>query len=255
MSARVVSGKGWTLFEGDCLDVMPTLDRVDHVITDPPYEAEAHTQMRRVKRPGHVISVEPLSFSPITEDQRVSSSREMARLARRWTLVFCQVEASAAWRDALEEAGAVYRRTCVWVKPDGQPQLSGDRPGMGYESIVAMHACGRSSWNGGGKTGVFTHNKYEGRGRPNEHPTTKPLALMLELVALFTDPGETILDPFTGSGSTGVACLRLGRKFIGIERDEKYFELACERLRAEESGSTLTARRAGQEPLFRKAGT
>lgn len=73
---------------------------------------------------------------------------------------------------------------------------------------------------------------------------------MLALVADFTDPGETILDPFAGSGTTGVACLRLGRKFIGIEKDPTYFALACERLRAEEQGSTLQAARAGQMALL-----
>jgi len=59
-----------------------------------------------------------------------------------------------------------------------------------------------------------------------------------------------VLDPFAGSGTTGVACLRLGRRFIGIERDPKYIEVARERLAAEESGSTLQAARAGQVPLF-----
>jgi site-specific DNA-methyltransferase (adenine-specific) len=73
---------------------------------------------------------------------------------------------------------------------------------------------------------------------------------MLALVADFTDPEETILDPFAGSGTTGVACLRLGRKFIGIEKDPTYFALACERLRAEEQGSTLQAARAGQMALL-----
>jgi hypothetical protein len=82
------------------------------------------------------------------------------------------------------------------------------------------------------------------------HPTRKPVALMCELVGLFTDPSETILDPFAGSGTTGVACLRLGRRFVGVERDVRYFEIACERLRAEELGSTLDASRAGQLPLL-----
>jgi hypothetical protein len=50
------------------------------------------------------------------------------------------------WRAALEAAGAVYKRTCIWVKPDGKPQYSGDRPGTGYEGIVACHAPGRSTW-------------------------------------------------------------------------------------------------------------
>lgn len=91
---------------------------------------------------------------------------------------------------------------------------------------------------------------FEQKANEHVHPTQKPIALMLELVSLFTDPDETILDPFTGSGTTGVACLRLGRKFIGIEKDPTYFALACERLRAEEQGSTLQAARAGQLPLL-----
>jgi DNA modification methylase len=248
--AHVAEGRGWTLYLGDCLDVLPALERVDQVLCDPPYEAEAHTLQRRVKRSGSVLSVEPLDFPPITEDERARFSIQAGRLAKRWTIVFCQVEGSQRWRACLEAAGLVYRRTCAWVKPDAQPQLSGDRPAMGYESLVCAHVPGRSRWNGHGRTGVFTHVKYEGGGRRNDHPTQKPVALMLELVGLFTDPGETVLDPFAGSATTGVACLRLGRRFVGVEKNVRYFELACERLRAEELGSTLDAARVGQLPLL-----
>jgi site-specific DNA-methyltransferase (adenine-specific) len=76
---------------------------------------------------------------------------------------------------------------------------------------------------------------------------------MLELVELFTDAGELVLDPFCGSGTTGVACLRLGRRFIGIEKDEGFARIATERLEAESQGLTLRAARAGQMPLFAKA--
>jgi len=236
-----VSGS-WTLHLGDCLGDggMGTLaDRsVDHVICDPPFEAEAHTLMRRVKRyangraaeyDGRVAVLEPLPFPPLTEDERINSAVQMARVARRWILVFCQIEASHRWIEAIRSAGATYRRTCLWVKPDGQPQLSGDRPGLGYETIVVCHAPGSSRWNGGGGRGVFVCNKGEG-GPHAPHPTTKPLALMERLVDLFTDPGETILDPFAGSGTTLVAAKRLGRSAIGWERDPKYHEIASRRI-------------------------
>ena len=73
---------------------------------------------------------------------------------------------------------------------------------------------------------------------------------MLELISLFTNPGDLVLDPFCGSGSTGVACLRLGRRFIGIEKDEKYAQLAHERLTAEAAGLDLKDHRSGQIGLF-----
>ncbi len=221
----------WDLREGECLSGLALLHdaSVDAVITDPPYEAEAHTSQRLVARAGGRLEVEPLTFPPITEEQRAESARQMVRLARRWILIFCQLEGAMKWRAALEAAGAVYKRTCIWVKPDGKPQYSGDRPGIGYESIVACHAPGRSAWNGGGSHGVFTVNK-SGDVRTG-HQTQKPLALMELLVRLFSDRGELILDPFAGSGTTGVAAVRLGRRFLGWEMNPQYVEMARKRLR------------------------
>src|SRR3954468_18398906 len=220
----------WELRTGDCLAGMASLPdaSIDVVITDPPYEAEAHTSQRIVARSGGRLEVEPISFPPITEEERVESSRQMARLARRWILVFCQVEGAMKWRAALEAAGAVYKRTCLWVKPDGKPQYSGDRPGIGYESIVACHAQGRSTWNGGGSHGVFIVNK--GGDVRTGHQTQKPLALMELLVRLFSDRGELVLDPFVGSGTTGVAAIRLGRRFAGWEMNPAYADMARRRL-------------------------
>src|SRR5262245_39819475 len=222
----------WNIHVGDCLAGLAELDSasVDVVITDPPYEAEAHTSERLVARAGGRLAVEPITFPPITEEQRCESSRQMARLARRWILVFCQVEAAMKWRAALEAAGAVYKRTCIWVKPDGKPQYSGDRPGIGYESIVACHAPGRSTWNGGGSHGVFVVNK--GGDPRTGHQTQKPLALMEVLVRLFSNPGELVLDPFAGSGTTGVAAIRLGRRFLGWEMNPDYASIARKRLTA-----------------------
>lgn len=246
---------------GDNREILPTLaDRcVDHVITDPPYEAEAHTKGRRIRgkviAPGvRVIRDAPLSFPPMVEADRRMVGTELARLASRWCLVFCQAEGAHLWRDAVPLRSM---RWCVWVKPDGQPQYTGDRPGVGYETIVAMHRPGRARWNGGGRVGVFTHNSLTGArtaANAKVHPAEKPLPLMLELISLFTDPGDVVLDPYCGSATTGVACLRLGRRFIGCEVSEKWAALSRERCEAELANTTLQASRAGQLPLLGGAG-
>jgi len=226
---------------GDCLDPVTGLasladKSVDHVITDPPYEAEAHTHGRRAfvhasdEYAKGGVGERPLDFDPITEDQRRLVGSHVQRLIRRWSLTFCQVEAAMKWASAITVDGSDYCRTCVWIKPGAAPQFTGDRPGMGYESIVACHAHGRKRWNGGGAHGVFTFT-LDAHG-DRVHPTQKPLALMENLVRLFTDPGDLILDPFAGSGTTGVSAIRLGRRFIGWEKDPKYHAIACKRLAA-----------------------
>jgi DNA modification methylase len=177
------------------------------------------------------MAIEALPFAAMDELTRTSVSVMLSALAQAWVLTFCQIEAAPIWREAYEKAGLIYKRTCIWVKPDGMPQYSGDRPGMGYETFVAMHPAGRSKWNGGGRTGVFIYNKNSG-GR-HEHPTMKPEPLIKELVSLFSDVGDLILDPFVGSGTTLRAAKDLGRKAIGIEIEEKYCEIAARRMAQE----------------------
>ena len=223
------------LYHGDCLDLLPLLPdkSVAHVITDPPYEAEAHTKARRQSRgPDTLAEEHEIDFAPITEPTREAIATHAARLVLRWALIFCQVEAVGTWRSSVECAGLRWVRGQGWVKPDGTPQFTGDRPAQGFECIATAHARGRMRWNGGGRRGVYFENvnDYGRRTNGRPHPTQKPLALMSELVRLFTDPGETILDPFAGSGTTGIAARMEGRRAILIEREERYCEVAARRL-------------------------
>jgi DNA modification methylase len=145
----------------------------------------------------------------------------------KWFVSFCIAEGVQHWRGALQAAGARYKRAMVWIKPDAMPQFNGQGPGIGHEMMVsAWCGKGHSSWNGGGRVGNFFHTKE----RDRVHDTQKPLPLMRELVSLFSDPDDLVLDPFMGSATTGQACLELGRKFIGVEKDEKVFDIACKRL-------------------------
>jgi site-specific DNA-methyltransferase (adenine-specific) len=140
--------EGVTLYLGDCRDVLPTLGKVAHVITDPPYEREAHDPGRRLNgrtvelkdRRIREIDTSPIDFEPTTPELRSACAAEFGRLCGGWVLVFCQAEAVQVWRESLEIGGCVYRRAMVWIKPDSAPQLSGDRPAQGYESIVTAWA-------------------------------------------------------------------------------------------------------------------
>lgn len=231
------------LYLGDCREVLasfPECFRVDHTITDPPYEGEAHTKgrrllkgstaQRRAQRTGYRAA--PIEFRPMDEPTREYAGALVATMTHRWALTFCQVEAVHLWREAVEAGPHRYMRTGIWIKPDAQPQLTGDRPGTGYEAILITHGTEPPRWNGGGRPAVWRHGTASNRVDPLPHPTVKPLPLALALVSDFTDPGETILDPFAGSGTTGVAAKMLGRKAILIEREEKYAEVAAKRLAA-----------------------
>ena len=220
-----------TLYFGDCLEVMPTLGLVSHIICDPPYEAILHKskQQRSAKRYDGGPNLLGLDFDCIDPIREEFVARA-ADQCTGWAIAFCTAEGVAKWADAINPSPLKYKRACVWVKPDCTPQLNGECPAMGAEMFVCAWAGeGRSRWNAGGKRGVYTHC-VNGPERDGRHPTEKPRKLMAEIIADFTSPKETILDPFMGSGTTGVAAVQLRRNFIGIEKDERYFEIACERI-------------------------
>jgi DNA modification methylase len=257
----------WAVVQGDCTEILPMLpDRsVDHCLSDPPYSKDLYARTRTNKGSGLRPNGRPVCASEgqdrtsafqfasdaigSIDDILDPVADELLRLVKRWTLVFHDIEIDHRWRAAF---GPTYVRTGIWVKPDAMPQVTGDRPAQGFEACTIAHPRGRKRWNGGGLPAVWTHNTSKGHERP-DHPCPKPLSLMIELVELFTDVGDLVIDPFAGSATTGVACLRLGRRFLGIERDPKFHQLSMERLAAEETGLTLRDARAGQLSLLEAA--
>ena len=232
---------GVTIYYGDCVEVLEMLPPVDHVITDPPYARDVYLRasMPKTKKGSKtpdrvgVGALAQMAAGDIghIDDILPAVANQIARQRRRWALVFSDAETTHLWRFELSGQGMRYVRTGAWVKPDPMPQMSGDRPCVGFEPCTITHAQGPMRWNGGGRAAVWTYGTTK-INRP-EHPCPKPEPLMIHLVTDFTDYGETILDPFMGSGTTLVAAKRLGRKAIGIEREEKYCEVAAKRLAQE----------------------
>jgi len=209
-----------TIITGDCLEVMKRLPDgcVDAVITDPPYDAKTHTGARY----GFRDTSSKIPF-PVADVEAITPP--MIAASNGWVLAFCALEMYGTYRDA---AGDGWVRAGFWRRTNGVPQFTGDRPGQPGEGIAIMHS-GRvkKAWNGHGRHGFWEYPIVCG----GPHPTTKPLPLMEHLLQDFTSEGDTILDPFCGSGTTCVAAKRLGRHFIGIEIDPGYAQTARNRLR------------------------
>lgn len=220
------------IYQGDCLTVLPDLPRAaDHYLCDPPYEKTIHDAKsggRNIRNDGHDMPPE-LDFASIG-DARVRLMPLVRDSCCGWFIAFCTPEGIAPWRDAIEAAKIRYKRACFWHKPNAAPQFNGQGPGFAVEPFVTAW-CGRgvSKWNGGGRGNMFVHNT-NAVDREGTHTTEKPISLMMELVGLFTKPGDLICDPFMGSGTTGVAAVALGRRFIGIEASPRYYALAKGRL-------------------------
>jgi site-specific DNA-methyltransferase (adenine-specific) len=211
------------LYLGDCLEVMPELGRFDHVFSDPPFgnTATHASHLSKITLRDGTPAGQALGFDGISRETLVALATTWCDTAERWVVFTCE------WKDAhaLDEAGLLVRLG-IWRKPDGAPQFTGDRPGTGWEAVAICHRKGRKRWNGGGKHGVWTVPKGCGDG----HPTQKPVRLYMEWLTDFTQPADHVLDPFMGSGTTGVACVQLGRRFTGIELDPDYFDIACRRI-------------------------
>lgn len=227
------------LRHGDCLNPagLPSLpdESVDVCITDPPYSDHVHASQRSgTTATRQIFTTRELGFDHLTDEVRRGVARELARLVRRWVLVFTDIESSHLWREDLQAAGLEYVRTGIWHKRNGAPQFTGDRPAVAAEEIVICHPKGRKHWNGGGAQAFWEydivmdrrHNGVEQR----VHTTQKPIALMRELFRLFSEPGELIVDPFAGSATTLRAAKDLDRKSIGWELQVNYCKLAARRL-------------------------
>lgn len=221
------------LMLGDAMSLMRQVGPVTHIISDPPYEQSLHDAKsgptHRFRNDGG-SDLRALDFAGI-DAIRGDFTDLAATMCNGWFVVFCTVEGVARWADVINPSPIKYKRACIWVKPDSTPQLNGQGPAQGAECFVTAWAGkGYAKWNAGGKRGIYTYltNPPD---RDGGHPTEKPWRLMRDIILDFTAPGDLILDPFMGSGTTLVAAALTGRKAVGIEVNPEYFEIAERRVR------------------------
>jgi DNA modification methylase len=200
-----------TLYLGDCLEILPTLGKVDSVVTDPPYGIAY-----RGGRGGKFRSIGVLG------DESTKTRDEMLALVGDVSAIVF-----GSWK---QPQPLNTRHVLIWEK--------GDHVGMGDTALPwrpnteEIYIIG-SGFSGHRSSSVLRVNAPSPNFTPPErrfHPTEKPVGLMQELVSKCNS--DTILDPFMGSGTTGVACAKLGRNFIGIEIDPGYFDIAVKRIKA-----------------------
>ena len=185
-----------TLYLGDCRDILPTLERVDAVITDPPYGIGFAMQPTTWQRRA--------GMKPKRWDDEVATNIDALRLMGDiqviWGGNYYKLPPSRGWLS--------------WFKPDAPPSMAS------FE--LAWTNMNRNARQ-------FSQSISATNPERVGHPTQKPIALMKWCIEQAGNP-QTILDPFMGSGTTGVAAVQMGRQFIGIEREPEYFDIACKRL-------------------------
>lgn len=216
-------GDDVTIYHGDCHKLIPDIlapSSVDLVLTDPPYGDTTHTGARTDDGKRALID-----FASTTAESLRDTIALLAPYCRGWFVATMEWQHIAAL-ERQPPTGWRFVRFGLWIKCNSVPQFSGDRPSTGWEGIAILHReGGRMRWNGGGKPAVWTYNKVNGA-----HPTQKPIGLVRELVALFSNPGDLILDPFFGSGTSLRASKDLGRRAIGVEIDEQNCRIAAGRM-------------------------
>jgi len=199
-----------TLYLGDCLEVMPMIGAVDAVVTDPPYGIGVSRIMAKQGGQKYGRAAAPKSYYAESGWDDNPASKELLTYiisAAKYSIVFggnyFDLPPSSCW--------------LVWDKQNGENNFADCE--LAWTNLPGAVRRIYWRWNGMIRKG----------GEPRDHPTQKPIGVMRWCLGFVPD-ARTVLDPFMGSGTTGVACVKEGRRFIGIELDPDYFDIACRRI-------------------------
>tara|TARA_R110000772_G_scaffold89304_2_gene185140 strand:+ start:20979 stop:21698 length:720 start_codon:yes stop_codon:yes gene_type:complete len=230
MTDLVTIGRA-TLYLGDCRDILPTLGKVDAVVTDPPYGIKQDKGFDGFDGFG--------GFGPPIARRQYEGDWDSARPDQE-TLQLCVSVAPKAiiwggqyFADILPPQG----KWLWWDKCQTMPTF-----GDGELAWTNLNGVAPKKF-------IYNNNGLMAKEKGREHPTQKPIQLMKWCLGFLPD-AVTVLDPFLGSGTTGVAAVQMGRDFIGIEREPKYFAIACKRIEeAQKQGDMFIEQAPATKPV------
>lgn len=225
-----------TLYLGDAIEVMETLGAVDAILTDPPYCSGSVSEASRTAAKGQGLRSDNIAKLGWFVGDNMGTAG-LAALLRSMAfrglkilnpqgsvLIFCDWRMIPNLAPTIESAGLRFQNLVVWDK--GMMGL-----GMGFRAqheMILHYTAGSPKYYNLGTSNVIHSSRVSANER--EHQTQKPVELLETLLHVVCPPRGKVLDPFMGSGSTGVSATRLGMGFVGIERDEAHFETACHRI-------------------------
>lgn len=210
-----------TLYLGDCREILPGLPKVDAVVTDPPYGIGEAAGKAKTRTSGLTSKVKNAQLyrrdygDESWDDKPIDQAlMDAVRQHGKWAVIFggnyYAMPPTSCW--------------LVWDKQNGGTDFADCE--LAWTNLKKAVRRINYLWNG--------CMRME-RHIPREHPTQKPLRVIEWCLSHLPDDAQTILDPFMGSGTTGVACANMGRKFVGIEIERRYFDIACQRIEAAQS--------------------
>lgn len=219
-----------TLIMGDCREVLPTLPKVDAVVTDPPYGI-AHVKGDSGRAVAGTRLPARRNIEAIFGDNEPFDPS-----------VLMAFPEAIMWGADHYAAALPHGRWLAWDKISGA-------------SLVDSFSDVEFAWHSERGAARIISYLWKGvlqdgeKGVQRFHPTQKPIAVMRWCIEQLRGPARSILDPFMGSGTTGVACVKLGRRFIGIEREPKYFDIACRRIADAYAQPDLFVPRPTEKPV------
>jgi len=226
----------WTLHRGDCRDYLRSLPEasVSAVVTDPPYSERTHKGNNAICAGGirHIqdgADRAELQYYHWTPEVASGVIRELCRVSAGWVVVMTDHMLVRPIQAAMEDAGRYAFAPLPYVAEGSRCRLGGDGPSCWAIWLVVCRPATKDFSTWGTLPGAYI--RQPGWDRP-VYPGGKPVQLLRELLRDYTRPGDTVLDPYAGAGTTGVACVEMGRNVVGCEIDEAAHALAERRIAA-----------------------